>query len=70
MKKIFILTILTSFPKIILAHGAEEDDHHSMMENMTDWNNWWPGFGWVLMVLLWILIILGVIALAKWIIKK
>ena len=70
MKKIFILTILTFFPKIILANGTEEGDHHNMMENMMEWNNWWPGFGWVSMILLWILIILGIIALVKLIIKK
>jgi putative membrane protein len=34
------------------------------MDHMSDW--WIPGFGWVLMALFWVLVILALVALAKW----
>jgi putative membrane protein len=34
------------------------------MYHMSDW--WGPGFGWIFMVLFWVLVTLGIVALAKW----
>ncbi len=37
-----------------------------MMDNMTNFGGWAPGFGFVFMILFWGLIILGIVAIAKW----
>ena len=37
-----------------------------MMGDMGDFGWWGPGFGWIFMILIWFLIILGVVALVKW----
>lgn len=34
------------------------------MHQMSDWWGW--GFGWTSMVLFWVLVILAIVALAKW----
>jgi putative membrane protein len=44
-----------------------------MMDNMM--GNWmmgygWGWFGWIFMVLFWIIIIVGVVALIKWLIEQ
>ncbi len=36
---------------------------------MMDWNHGWGythGFGWILLVLFWIVVILGIVALVRW----
>lgn len=37
-----------------------------MMDNMGDFGGWIPGFGWVFMLLFWILVIVGILAIVKW----
>ena len=70
MKKIFFLTISISafylLPNFILANG----NHNGMMGNMMNWDSWgfgagWVWLGWVFMILFWILIIVGIIALIR-----
>ena len=34
------------------------------MDHMSDWLG--PGFGWIFMILFWVLVILAIVALAKW----
>jgi len=37
-----------------------------MMVDMGSFGGWGPGVGWVFMILFWALIILGIIAIVKW----
>jgi putative membrane protein len=37
-----------------------------MMDNMGNFGGWAPGLGWIFMLLFWALVILGIIAIAKW----
>ena len=36
------------------------------MQNYTDGMGWGMGFGWLFMILFWTLVILGIIALVRW----
>ncbi|HLD13579.1 MAG TPA: SHOCT domain-containing protein [Burkholderiales bacterium] len=41
-----------------------------MMGDMGGLGWWGPGFGWVFMLLFWLLIILGAAALIKWLVSQ
>ena len=41
-----------------------------MMGDMDGLGWWGPGFGWVFMLLFWLLIILGAAALIKWLVSQ
>jgi len=37
-----------------------------MMDGMGDFGGWVPGFGWVFMLLFWVLVVVGILAIVKW----
>lgn len=41
----------------------------AMMNTMDNFSGWGPGFGWLFMILVWLLIIVGLMAIVKWIVS-
>jgi putative membrane protein len=75
MKKIFFLTILlisVIFTGIVHADGGDKN-HHGLMGSWdmmgVGWG--WLGWGfWIFMFLFWVAVIIGIIALIKWLIGQ
>jgi putative membrane protein len=40
-----------------------------MMDDMGGFSGWVPGFGWILMLLFWVLVIVGILAIVKWLVS-
>ena len=68
MKLVIIsLIILTFLPFPVFAHSddALEGNHH-----MTGMMSGWGWFGWIFMALFWVLVIVGIVVLVKWLISQ
>lgn len=73
MIKFLIVLINLLLPLLVFAHTGDGDDHHYMMDGingmMTNFGAWgWLGL--ILMILLWVLLVVGIIALIKWLINQ
>lgn len=73
MRKIFLTILISIFiviPAMVSGHGAEVGESLGG-ENTMAWGHhmmgsgWsWPG--WIFMILFWVLVILGIVSLIKW----
>lgn len=65
--KLIFLIVSILAPISVFAHSVDLSEGSEHMMNMS---GWWGWTGWTFMVLFWLLIVLGIIALMKWIVKK
>lgn len=67
MRKIIFISILISIFFLLPVFVSANGDHEYMMNNMM---GSWGWIGWIFMVLFWILVIVGIIALVKWLVSQ
>jgi putative membrane protein len=74
MKKIIFITILLGLVGVMGIVFANGDDNHNygMMGWMDNWMHFgnWGWMGWIFMVLFWVAVIVGIVALIKWLINQ
>lgn len=65
---IILLTTLILLPFSVLAHSENlSEENHHMMDGWYSLGAGWGWFGWVFMVLFWVLVIIGIVVLTEWI---
>ena len=68
--KITILSLWLASPAVVLANGGDDADYH-MMDMMFGWGGWnMLGGGWIFMSIFWLIVIIGILALVKWVVSQ